>query len=110
LHRASGQTFIEVRGRREYLEVDESVDSRQRYYTRLAELASANKLDADTRAADVATAADAMVASEGMIVDSLLWQFWQWAVERHRNADGPTGHLENRRQTIKRLPTAQRPA
>jgi hypothetical protein len=103
LHRPRGVAFMEVGGRRFYLGPYGSAESKQAYYAKLAELAAT---PADNTAAYPAqqietTASDFVI--DGMIVDQLLWRFWQWAERRYRTEDGPGAHLDNLQQAVKRL-------
>lgn len=87
LHRPRGVAFNLVGGRRFYLGPYGSAESKQAYCAKLAELAATpHDVDpADPAQGIEATASDFVI--DRMIVDQLLWRFWQWAERLGRPAE-----------------------
>lgn len=105
LHRPSGLAFVEIDGKREYLGPYATPESRQRYHSRLAELAAKESVRSTHNEGNFqdAPAPTAAASGDKLIVDQLLWRFWSWAKLRYRDESGPTAHLANLRQTMKKV-------
>lgn len=72
---------------------------------RLAELAAKESVRSALHEEDAQNALAPEIVSNGdwLIVDQLLWRFWSWAKLRYRDESGPTAHLANLRQAMKKV-------
>ncbi|MCI0464670.1 MAG: tyrosine-type recombinase/integrase [Gemmataceae bacterium] len=92
LHRASGQAVVRIDGKDHYLGKYGSPESRAEYDRLIAEwLANGRSLPAATKAG-------------GLTVNEVLLQYWHWAEQHYRDADGnPSNELANMKDALRPL-------
>ncbi|MDZ4779616.1 MAG: hypothetical protein SGJ19_05140 [Planctomycetia bacterium] len=96
-HAETGQGFICVNGRREYLGPFHAKATKKKYRQRLAELAEAPP------AAPAVTSPETP-ADEILFVKEMLLHYWSFAEKRYQTADKqPKPHLDNLRQAVMRV-------